>query len=140
MTGLDLELRNDLREAYGRKALERESYPSADWKIKVRQEFLALLQAEQKQTLLELGAGPGRDARFFQDNGLQVTCIDLSPELVELCRQKGLNAEVMDFGDLHFAAESFEAVYALNCLLHLPKHELPVVLRSIDMILKPAGA
>lgn len=139
MAGLDLELRNDLREAYNRKALERESYPIADWKIKVRQDFLTLLQAEHKHTLLELGAGPGRDAKFFQDNGLQVTCVDLSPEMVELCRQKGINAEVMDCGALRFAAESFEAVYALNCLLHLPKHELPSVLRSIDMILKPAG-
>ncbi|CAG0934260.1 demethylmenaquinone methyltransferase / 2-methoxy-6-polyprenyl-1,4-benzoquinol methylase [Thermoflexales bacterium] len=139
MANLDGELRNDLREAYDRKALERESYPIADWKIRVRQDFLALLQAEQKRTLLELGAGPGRDARFFQDNGLQVTCVDLSAEMVELCRQKGLAAEVMDCGDLRFAAESFEAVYALNCLLHLPKHELPSVLRSIDVILKPAG-
>ncbi len=139
MTGLDLELRNDLRKAYGRKAPERESYPIADWKVKVRQDFLALLQAEHKHTLLELGAGPGRDARFFQDNGLRVTCIDLSPETIELCRQKGLEAQVMDFGDLRFAAESFEAVYALNCLLHLPRPELPLVLQSINTILKPAG-
>jgi SAM-dependent methyltransferase len=139
MGDLDLELRNDLREAYDRKAPERESYPVADWKIKVRQGFLALLQAETKLTLLELGAGVGHDARFFQDNGLQVTCVDLSPVMVDLCQQKGLNAQVMDLGELRFAAESFEAMYALNCLLHLPKHELAAVLQSIATILKPAG-
>lgn len=139
MAGSNLQLRNDLREAYNRNALERESYAIADWKIRVRQDFLTILQAEEKLTLLELGAGPGRDARFLQDNGLQVTCVDLSPEMVELCQQKGLSAQVMDFGNLRFAPESFEAVYALNCLLHLPKHELPLVLRSINTILKPTG-
>jgi SAM-dependent methyltransferase len=63
----------------------------------------------------------------------------LSPEMVELCRQKGLKAEVMDFADLRFAAGSFAAVYALNCLLHSPKHELPRVLQSIATVLKPDG-
>ena len=68
-----------------------------------------------------------------------MTCVDLSPETVKLCRQKGLDAHMMDVADLQFPAESFDAVYTLNCLLHIPKNELPVVLRAIHAILKPAG-
>jgi SAM-dependent methyltransferase len=79
------------------------------------------------------------DGRFFQDNGLTVTCTDLSPEMVRLCREKGLDAHVMDFLNLDFPAAHFDAVYALNCLLHVPKTDLPRVLQAIRRVLKPGG-
>ncbi len=59
--------------------------------------------------------------------------------MVALCVQKGLNALVMDSSDLRFPEASFDAVYAMNSLLHLPKAELPAVLRRIDGLLKPGG-
>ena len=132
-------LRTQLREAYDRTAREREAASIEPWKSEERAQFLQRLREERKRTLLELGAGPGRDSKFFQDNGLAVVCTDLSPAMVELCRQKGLAAHVMDFGNLQLPAGSFDAVYALNCLLHLPKHELPPVLRTIETLLTPNG-
>ena len=133
------ELRSHLRESYNRKAQERDRATTQAWKVEERRNFLWLLQQQHTRTLLELGAGTGRDGQFFQEHGLEVTCIDLSPAMVDLCRQKGRTASVMDVGDLHFPASSFEAVYALNCLLHLPKNELPTVLQMIDTVLTPAG-
>jgi SAM-dependent methyltransferase len=133
------ELRSNLRESYNRKAQDRDRVTTQAWKVEERRNFLLLLHQQHTRTLLELGAGTGRDGQFFQEHGLEVTCIDLSPAMVALCQQKGLTAWVMDFGDLHFPASSFEAVYALNCLLHLPKHELPTVLQMIDTVLTPAG-
>jgi SAM-dependent methyltransferase len=59
--------------------------------------------------------------------------------MVELCRQKGLTAYVMDMTQIQFPDGSFDAVYALNSLLHLTKAEFPVVLRRIDTLLKPEG-
>lgn len=56
---------------------------------------------------------------------LQVVATDLSPAMVGFCRQKGLDAHVMDFLHLDFPAGSFDAVYALNCLLHVPNADLP---------------
>lgn len=136
---MDDELRTRLREAYNLKAHERDSRPRQAWKVEERQTFLALLQRERKRSLLEIGAGTGSDARFFQDQGLTVTCIDLSPAMVRLCRRKGLAAQVMDLAELQFPPNSFDAVYALNCLLHLPKRELPGVLAGIHNVLKPGG-
>jgi SAM-dependent methyltransferase len=46
---------------------------------------------------------------------------------------------VMDFLSLDFPAGSFDAVYALNCLLHVPKKDLPNVLETIQRLLKPDG-
>src|SRR6266536_1248774 len=85
-----------LRESYNRNAAERETYGMEVWKVEERQHFLSFLQQEGKHRLLEIGAGPGRDSKFFQDNGLDVVCTDLSPEMVELCHAKGLQAHVMD--------------------------------------------
>ena len=125
------ELRSNLRESYNRRAQARDSATTQAWKVEERHNFLWLLQQQHTCTLLELGAGTGRDGKFFQDHGLEVTCIDLSPAMVDLCRQKGLTAREMDFSALHFPASSFEAVYALNCLLHLPKHDCPLCCRPL---------
>lgn len=128
-----------LRQAYNAKADERDATKIQPWKAAARQSFLDQLQQAGAKTLLELGAGVGRDSLFFQENGLEVTCIDLSPELVKRCRQKGLNARVLAFGDLDYAPNSFDAVFALNSLLHVPKAELPSLLETIYSILSVNG-
>ena len=133
------ELRDNLRDTYDKYAQERETYVMQDWKIELLAKFLSLLQKEHKQTLLEIGAGTGRDSKFFLDEGLDVVCIDLSPAMVELCRQKGLAAYVMDMADIQFPSSSFDAVYSMNSLLHLSKAEFPAVLRGISRLLKTDG-
>jgi SAM-dependent methyltransferase len=130
----------DLQRYYDDEAAERAqdaSYPG--WKAQERERFLRLLQAEGKRSLLEIGSGPGRDALFFQQQGLDVVCTDLSPAMVRYCRAKGLAARVMDFLHLDFPAQSFDAVHALNCLLHVPTADLPGVLRSIQTVLRSGG-
>ena len=128
-----------LIEAYNRHAQEREGNSVDEWKILVRADFLSLLETEDKKSLLELGAGTGKDSKFFSDHGLDVTCIDLSPEMVKFCKQKGIAAYVMDMSNLTFAPNSFDAVYSFNSLLHIPKAEFVLVLEKVKRVLKPAG-
>jgi SAM-dependent methyltransferase len=59
--------------------------------------------------------------------------------MVQRCRAKGIDARVMDFWRLEFAPGSFDAVYSLNCLLHVPNAELPAVLEGIRAVLRPGG-
>jgi SAM-dependent methyltransferase len=125
--------------SYNRQAEQRDQSEIEDWKVIERAAFLALLQSERKQFLLEIGAGHGRDSKFFQENGFQITCIDLSPEMVKLCQQKGLNARVMDMVNLDLPDNTFDAVYSLNSMLHLLKKELPTVLQNIRRVLKANG-
>lgn len=132
-------VKRDLLAYYNQTAAARGEQGIADWKATERGRFLALLQAEGKRQLLEIGAGPGRDSLFFQENGLAVVCIDLSPQMVALCRQKNLTAHVMDFYHLDFPPAAFDAVFALNCLLHVPKPDLPQVLSQIQRVLRPGG-
>jgi SAM-dependent methyltransferase len=132
-------IKQELRKTYDLSATDRDGRDISLWKQEERQSFLELIKKEQKTTLLEIGAGPGKDSRFFQDHDLQVISTDLSPQMVQLCRAKGLEAYVMDFLNLNFPDTHFDAVYALNCLLHVPKVELPAVLTAIHRILKPSG-
>ncbi len=129
-----------LRAAYSREsAMQRNQAGKEPWKVAERGKFLALLRQEGKTTLLEVGAGTGQDSLFFQENGMHVVCTDLSPAMVELCREKGLEAYVMDFLSLDFLPVSFDAIYALNCLLHVPSSGLPAVLRKLRELLRPGG-
>jgi SAM-dependent methyltransferase len=135
---MDEKLIADLREAYDKRAVWRDEQGYQEWKEKERANFLAHLQRENKRTLLEIGAGPGRDSLFFQQNGLDVVATDLSPEMVKLCRAKGVTAYVMDFASLKFP-EPFDAIFALNCLLHVPKKDLLPILQRVYGLLQPNG-
>jgi SAM-dependent methyltransferase len=123
---------NDLRTAYDRKADERDQYETSEWKQQERLRFLSLLREEGKHLLLDIGAGTGIHGKFFKDQGMEVVCTDLSLENVRRCREKGLAAYVMDFLRLGFDDETFDAIFAMNCLLHVPKSDLPRVLESLQ--------
>src|SRR6266581_6369244 len=133
------QITTSLREFYDNQAEERDNSEYPAWKQLERQQFLTRLQQEGKTSLLEIGAGPGRDSKFFQDHGLAVISTDLSPEMVKRCQQKGLTAYVMDFLHLDFPPQSFDAIHALNCLLHVPTQDLPSVLQTLPGLLKPTG-
>ena len=128
-----------LRTAYDGAVEHRDRTEKAPWKITERAGFLRRLRDEGCQRLLELGAGTGQDSVFFAGHGLQVVATDLSPKMVARCREKGLDARVMDLLHLDFPAESFDAVYTLNCLLHVPNADLPAAGEVIVSVLRPGG-
>src|SRR5262245_44649069 len=128
-----------LRDIYDRAVEQRERKPSPAWELEQRDAFLRLLHRECRRSILEIGAATGADGKFFADHGLDVVCVDLSPKMVRQCQAKGLVAHVMDVADLRFPPSSFDAVYARNCLVHVPKAELETALAEIAKVLKPGG-
>lgn len=132
-------LLDDLRSAYDGGAERRDQIEKSSWKVAERAEFLARLRAEGALRLLEIGAGTGQDSAFFAENGLEVVATDLSEAMVARCRAKGVDARVMDVLQLDFDAESFDAVFTFNCLLHVPNADLPAVLERIHTVLRPGG-
>lgn len=129
----------ELQSAYDRAAPEREAKEKARWKELQRDRFRKAMDAEGFQLLLELGAGTGADAEFFQTQGFRVVCGDLSLINARYCKTKGLQACVLDLSRPCFQPESFESVYSMNCLLHVPKVLLPSALSSIHRVLVPNG-
>jgi SAM-dependent methyltransferase len=131
----------ELQNAYDTYADQRNTTASniQDWKAVERQRFLEELQRTQKTSLLEIGTGSGRDGKFFQDQGLDVVCTDLSPNMVAFCQAKGLEAHVMDVLSLDFPEANFDSVFSLNVLLHVPKVDIEEALQKIRHVLKPSG-
>lgn len=131
----------ELQNAYDTYAEERNASASNihDWKAVERQRFLEELQRTQKTSLLEIGAGSGRDGKFFQDQGLNVVCTDLSPNMIAFCQAKNLEAHVMDVLSLDFPEAAFDSVFSLNSLLHMPKANIEEALQKIRHVLKPSG-
>jgi hypothetical protein len=56
-----------------------------------------------------------------------------------MARGTSSTRERRPFLRLDFPAGSFDAVYAKNCLLHVPNHDLPAVLAVVGAILRPAA-
>ena len=133
------EIIRSLKLAYDRTAVARDAGRVQPWKLAERSRFAQLLEQERAHRILEIGSGPGRHAQFFREKGFDITCTDLSPEMVARCRKKGLTAHVMDFLSLDFEAASFDAVFSMNCLLHVPQADLPRVLSAVHRLVRPHG-
>jgi ubiquinone/menaquinone biosynthesis C-methylase UbiE len=113
-------IKSQLKEYYNKYADYRNRNSKPDWKQEIRQRFIDLLKTNHATTLLEAGAGTGQDSLFFKEMGLDVTTIDLSEKHVELCRQKGPNAFVMDFFLL-----IFQTTFSTAFILSMPSCMFP---------------
>jgi ubiquinone/menaquinone biosynthesis C-methylase UbiE len=89
--------------------------------------------------VIDLGCGPGMHTEYFKSKGLDVLCIDFSEKMIEICKSKGLNAEVMDIEDLQLEDNSFDGIWAYTSLLHVPKANMTKVIEKISRIIKPQG-
>ncbi len=128
-----------LKDYYNKNVVERDAKIKSDWKIDLRNDFLSIIKDRGLKSILEIGAGTGQDSLFFMENGLDVTAVDLSQEHVKRCWDKGIDAHVMDFSDMTFADNSFDVIYAMNCLLHIPNAEMPSVIYELKRVLKLNG-
>ena len=82
--------------------------------------FRAVAECEPGR-VLEVGGGPGELAARIRDEiGCEVVMVDISPRMVELARERGVEAHVGDAADLPFPDGSFDCVLAAWMLFHLP--------------------
>lgn len=71
--------------------------------------------------VLEVGPGPGElAARIRADLAADVIAVDISPRMVELARQRGVDAQVGDVQQLPFADGEFDCAVAAWMLYHVP--------------------
>jgi len=134
-----MKIKEILRQSYNNLAIERDKHKLQEWKIKPRDSFLELLINDCKSTLLDIGAGTGRDSKFFVANNIDVLAVDLSDEMVRLCREKGIESHQLDFYNLHKIGKKFDAVWSMNSLLHVERANLNLVLEEIRNVLNPLG-
>jgi SAM-dependent methyltransferase len=110
-----------------------------DWKLKQRYIFYNMIAKEKKESLLEIGAGTGRDSKFFLECGFDVTAIDISTEMVKKCKEKGVVAYELDVYNLLDLETSYDCIFAMDCLIHIPRPDFIKTLNIINAALKKDG-
>jgi SAM-dependent methyltransferase len=113
-----------LRAAYDARVDQREEMTIHGWKRRERKRFLERLRAEDRFTLVDLGAGTGGHGHRFAHAGLEVVCVDLSPAMVAACQQRASKLTARTFSACTYP-RPFDADFALNCLLHVPSKSCP---------------
>lgn len=91
--------------------------------------------------VLDLGCGPGRDAKSFREMGLEVTGIDLSSKLLDIAQSlvPRVGFTRMDMRRLGLASGSFHGVWACASFLHIPRQEAPATMEEIFRVLISGG-
>lgn len=102
----------------------------------LQQRFLSRLPAGAR--ILDAGCGSGRDARAFLDAGYKVCAADGSRGMCTQAESLGVRACCLQFGEV-CGPDLYDGIWACASLLHVPKAELPEVLRRFHWALRPGG-
>jgi SAM-dependent methyltransferase len=91
-------------------------------------------------TILDLGCGPGRDLAAFTAMGHVAIGVEGAVRLAEMARAAtGCEVWQQDFLALDLPAARFDGIFANASLFHVPRQELPRVLRELHGALKDEG-
>jgi ubiquinone/menaquinone biosynthesis C-methylase UbiE len=99
--------------------------------------FAAIADAKP-QRVLEVGPGEGELAAWMRDElGCEVVAIDQSERMVELTRNRGIDARLGDVQDLSFADGEFDCAVAAWMLYHVA--DIERALGELARVLRPGG-
>lgn len=98
------------------------------------------LRGEPPFRILDFGCGPGRDLKTFAALGHEAIGLEGVPKFAEMARAySGCEVWQQDFLRLELPAGRFDGVFANAALFHVPRSELPRVLRELHSALAPGG-
>jgi SAM-dependent methyltransferase len=113
-------------------------YAGAGTRDDARVPLIDAVVAAAPGRVLEVGCGWGELAEWIaRETGADVVAVDLSPRMVDLARERGVDARLADVEELPFADETFDVVVAAWMLYHVP--DLERGLAEIARVLRPGG-
>lgn len=142
---MDNRINNELEHgkkllAEGAEAVWNWDSPAGRVRADRRAELLAKFSnIKPGETALEIGCGTGLFSNKFRNlTQAKVVATDLSPELLEVARQKytGIEFKLEDAMNLSFEDNSFQVVFGSSVLHHL---DFQKSLKQIYRVLKPGG-
>ena len=90
--------------------------------------------------ILDAGCGPGRDMAWFEARGATVVGIDVSSRMLELARTRCAGELLlMNMRELRLPDRSFDVVWSIASLLHLPKAGAVGALAEFRRVVKADG-
>lgn len=114
---------------------------AGQWRARRRAELIASgATLGPGKRALEIGCGTGLFTEMFAQTGVQLIAVDISADLLEIARARGLPAEQVQFLEKRFedcdVGGPFDAVIGSSVLHHL---DLQAALAKIYELLKPGG-
>ena len=98
-----------------------------------------LSSSADKQHILDLGCGAGRDSKVFIDAGFTVTALEASKELAVLAEEHiGQPVLNMRYQQLQ-EKNTYDGIWACASLLHCPKSQIEYVMQNCIDALKEGG-
>lgn len=120
-----------------------DAFKASTWDHDVTQNYEALLRGiggAAGARILDFGCGPGRDLVWFKAHGHEPVGLDGTPRFVAMAREaSGCEVWHQSFLALDLPPERFDGVFANATLFHVPRQELPRVLRELRATLAPQG-
>jgi SAM-dependent methyltransferase len=99
---------------------------------------LAAVVEVSPDRVLEVGCGMGQFAeRVGQELDTELVAVDLAPRMVELARERDVDARVADVQALPFADGEFSCAISNWMLYHVP--DLDAAVRELARVLRPGG-
>jgi SAM-dependent methyltransferase len=94
--------------------------------------------------VLEIGSGGGRDALELEKRGISVRRTDISSGFVELLRENGFEADLLDpltddLADPQRPARPYDGIWACACLIHVARKDFGTLLRRLAEATRTGG-
>ena len=114
------------------------AFTGAATAVDARAPLVAAVVAAEPRRILEVGCGWGELAEWVgRDTGAEVVAVDLSPRMIELANERGVEASVADVQALPFGNGEFDVAIAAWMLYHVP--DLDRGLAELARVLRPGG-
>lgn len=104
-------------------------------------EFSVHMRATANRHVIDVGCGAGRMSSYLSDAGLNVTGVDLSPEMVRVAQHlhPGLLFQVGALAGLPAVDAAADGILAWYSIIHSPRPTLPAIAREFWRVLRPGG-
>ena len=114
----------------------KEYNKNADFVSKMALPVVELLAPKKDEKILDLGCGDGTLSLEIQKYGSKLIGVDLSADMVEKSKLKGVEASLMSVTELTFN-DVFDAIFS-NAVLHWV-HDANLVIKNVKQALKADG-
>ena len=128
----------DLVAYYDQEADFRAGQPLDGPRLEARSEFLSRWMPPSGR-MLEVGTGAGRDTGYFAEQGVDIHGIDLSNEQLRHAQAAGGLVALASVRALPFPDETFDAVWTMSTLMHVPDSAIESALAELRRVLAPGA-
>ena len=111
----------------------------SDRRIELRARFIATRDAENRTSVLDVGAGPAQDGSGFVDAGFGYLAIDLAHENGRRSRARGFDFMQASAPALALRTGSFDAGWSMSTLMHLDDTTAGAAIAELTRVLVPGA-